>query len=131
MNLTTKIKKLCEQNDITIAALERTLNLGNSTIRRWETNSPSVDKLKLVADYFHVSLDELTETGLTTKDQKDIAKDLENLMSDLELNENSPLFYGESIDETDKALLKNALENALTIIKIKNKDKYTPHKHRQ
>lgn len=130
MNLAEKIKMLCDKHGITIAALERTLNLGNGTIRRWATTSPSVDNLKLVADYFRVSIDELIGSSLTPKDQKDIARDLEGLMYDLDNQENSPLFYGDNIDETDKELLKNALENALKIVKIRNKNKYTPNKYK-
>lgn len=130
MNLAEKIKMLCDKHGITIASLERTLNLGNGTIRRWATTSPSVDNLKLVADYFRVSIDELIGSALTPKDQKDIAKDLEGLMYDLDNQENSPLFYGDNIDETDKELLKNALENALKIVKIRNKNKYTPNKYK-
>lgn len=131
MTITDRIKELCERKSITIAGLERTLDFGNGTIRRWSSTSPSVDKLKMVADYFDVTVDYLIGNGLNNKDHKDIAKNLEKIMFDLETNEDSPLFYGDSIDETDKELLQNALKNALEIVKIKNKDKYTPKKYKQ
>ncbi|MEF9960971.1 MAG: helix-turn-helix transcriptional regulator [Cellulosilyticaceae bacterium] len=131
MTITDRIKELCDHKGITIAALERALDFGNGTIRRWSTTSPSVDKLKMVADYLGVNIDYLIGDGLNKKDHKDIAKDLENIMFDLETNEDSPLFYGDSIDETDKALLKNALQNALEVVKIRNKEKYTPTKYKQ
>ena len=51
------IKRLCEANDITFAKLEREAGLGNGTISRWGDGKPRVDKLKLVADYFHVTVD--------------------------------------------------------------------------
>lgn len=130
MTITERIKELCDRKNITIAALERTLDFGNGTIRRWSTTSPSVDKLKLVADYLGVNMDYLIGNGLNEKDHKDIAKDLERIMLDLETNEDSPLFYGDSIDETDKALLQNALKNALEVVKIRNKEKYTPKKYK-
>lgn len=45
---------------MTIKALEEICNLGNGTIRRWDKNSPSLDKVKRVASFFGVTLDELT-----------------------------------------------------------------------
>ena len=55
----TNVSKLCKQRGISIAKLERETGLGNATIRGWETSSPTVDKLKAVADYFNVTVDEL------------------------------------------------------------------------
>ncbi|MCI8479120.1 MAG: helix-turn-helix transcriptional regulator [Oscillospiraceae bacterium] len=53
------ISRLCKKNNISIAKLERETGLGNATIRGWKRASPTVDRLKLVADYFGVTLDEL------------------------------------------------------------------------
>jgi transcriptional regulator with XRE-family HTH domain len=39
--------------------LERKMDFGNGTIRRWDTTTPSGDKLLKVADYFNVSVDYL------------------------------------------------------------------------
>lgn len=44
---------------MSIFAIERTLKSGNGTIYAWERCSPSVEKLKLVADHFGVTVDEL------------------------------------------------------------------------
>ena len=52
-----KILKLAEKNNISISCLEKTLGFGNGTIKKWGESSPSVDKLKKVADYFGVSVD--------------------------------------------------------------------------
>lgn len=57
--LLEKIKQLCEKNETNIANLEKELGFGSGTIRKWNTVSPSVTNLKKVADYFHVSVDEL------------------------------------------------------------------------
>lgn len=59
MNLTLTIKKLCEGKNTTFAGLERDLQLGQGTIRKWDTSSPSIDKLQKVANYFNVSIDYL------------------------------------------------------------------------
>lgn len=59
MTLTEKIRRLCEEKGETLASLERKMDFGNGTIRRWDTTVPSGDKLSKVADFFHVSVDYL------------------------------------------------------------------------
>lgn len=53
------VKKLCKEHDINIMNLEKACGLGNGTIAAWESGNPRVDRLKLVADYFGVTIDEL------------------------------------------------------------------------
>lgn len=53
------VKRLCDQNGTSFWALEKAVGLGNGVIAKWGTSSPRIDKLKLVADYFGVSVDEL------------------------------------------------------------------------
>lgn len=60
MEIVERIRQLCSQNNISIAALERQLNFGNGTIGRWNTASPTIERLGKVADYFGVSVDYLT-----------------------------------------------------------------------
>ena len=59
MTLVQKVKALCEEHDMTFAALERRLDFGNGTIRKWDNATPSGDKLAKVADFFRVSVDYL------------------------------------------------------------------------
>ena len=56
-----KINELCQKSGITIAELERNLQFGNRTIAKWQRSSPSVKKLKRVADYFGVSIEYLID----------------------------------------------------------------------
>jgi len=126
-----KIQKLCEGNNITIAALERTLGLGNGTIKKWGKTAPSGDRLAKVADYFNVTTDYLLGRELSAKDAKDIAKDLENIMKKIENGEDGTLHYeGESIDKESLSLLKNAISLSLQHLKIINKEKYNPNKNK-
>lgn len=53
------IKQLSNAQGISITTLEQTVGLGNGTIGKWRKQSPSCDKLKLVADYLSVSIDYL------------------------------------------------------------------------
>lgn len=59
MSLVERIKVLCEHQELTIAELERKLNFGNGTIRRWDNSPPSTDRILKVSDFFHVSVDYL------------------------------------------------------------------------
>ena len=53
-----KIKELCNKRNISVLQLEREVGLTHG-IHRWDTNKPSIDKVKAVADYFGVSVDYL------------------------------------------------------------------------
>lgn len=54
-----KIQTLCKQKGISVSHLERELGFGRGSIYKWDKNSPSVDKLKKVADYLDVTVDNL------------------------------------------------------------------------
>lgn len=56
---------------MSVYRLEKELGLGNSTVRGWRFSSPTIEKLKLVADYFEVSVDDL----ITEKASADTAKE--------------------------------------------------------
>ena len=53
------IRALCKNKGISLWALERELGIGNGVIARWETSYPRVDNVKLVADFFGVTIDDL------------------------------------------------------------------------
>ena len=73
MGLRDVIKDLAVKKKISVAELERTLGFGNGSISKWNKQSPSVDKLNKVADYFDVSVDYLL--GRTnTRSKKDNSK---------------------------------------------------------
>ncbi|HCT64284.1 MAG TPA: hypothetical protein DIC60_03275 [Lachnospiraceae bacterium] len=57
--LIERIKTLCSQRNITISELERILEFGNGTIRKWLKSQPSADKVLKMAQYFGVSSDYL------------------------------------------------------------------------
>lgn len=61
-----KIKDLCRERGISLWMLERELGIGNGVIARWKKSSPRIDSVKLVADYFGVTVDELLEQSHDT-----------------------------------------------------------------
>ena len=53
------IEEKCKKFGISVAALEKSVGLGNGTIRGWSESSPKADNLKKVADYFGCTVDSL------------------------------------------------------------------------
>lgn len=67
--LKERIRVLAKLKGVGIPSVEKALGFGNGTILKWEKSSPSADKLKMVADYFGVSVDYLL-TGEEEKKEK-------------------------------------------------------------
>lgn len=84
MTLVDRIQKLCEAQGTTLIGLERTLGLGRGTIRKWDTSSPSIDKLGAVADYFHTTLDYLRDgrDGNDDEEVRAIARNMKKLSTE-------------------------------------------------
>ena len=59
MTIVGRIKDLCFEKAMSIAALEKQLGFGNGSVYRWDKNSPTIEKVAKVADYFNVSIDYL------------------------------------------------------------------------
>lgn len=64
MTIVDRIQKLCDENNIKVRPLERSLGISTGTIGKWDTSSPSADRLYKIAEYFNVSMEWL----LTGKD---------------------------------------------------------------
>lgn len=136
MSLKDRIKSLANERGISLPALESELGFGNSTIVKWDKSTPNADKLNAVAKYFDVSMDYLMngvdENGLTPKDTKDIAKDLDRIMDKLSAGEDGPASYdGQELDPEAAELFRDELEIALRRLKMINKEKYTPKKYKK
>ncbi|ABS23199.1 helix-turn-helix domain-containing protein [Bacillus cytotoxicus] len=131
------VKKLAEEQKISISELERTLGMGKNSLYRWKKQTPSSDTLQKVADYFNVSTDYLLGRTkkkyweLTEKDEKDIQKKLEELIEDMGNSDALAFSKGsEPMSEETKQLLIISLENALRLGKQMAKKKFTPKKYR-
>ena len=72
------------------------------------------------------------EVTLTPRDERDIKKDLDNIMEKLSSGEDGPASYnGEELDPEAAELFRDELEIALRRLKIINKEKYTPKKYKK
>ncbi len=144
--LSDRLSKLRTKNKKTQQDMADLLGITRPAYTAYEsgTRKPDYETLQKLADYFEVSVDYLlgrtddpTPPGekakpyyaLTEKDERDIARDLERMMSDLESNE-AMAFYGEPMDEETRELIRISLENSMRLAKEMAKKKFTPKKYR-
>lgn len=59
LNLTEKVKALCEQKGCSMRQVEMKCRIASGAICRWSEHPPSIDRAKRVADFLGVTLDEL------------------------------------------------------------------------
>ena len=95
-------------------------------------------KVQLLADYFGIGKTDLIDSKssnspeLNARDERDIKKDLDNIMDKIRNGEDGPLYYGDTeIDSASLSLLQNAFEYALRETKKENKVKYNPNKNKK
>ena len=50
MTILDRIRSLANDRKVTLAELERSLDFSNGSLRKWETSTPSGDKIEKVAD---------------------------------------------------------------------------------
>ena len=59
-----RIKLLCKKHNITMAQLAEKVGISESLIRKWgSSTSPSIDKVRRIAEFFDVSVDYLIGTS--------------------------------------------------------------------
>ncbi len=137
MDLKERIKSLCKDNGISMNKLEDVLGFGKGYISKLNSSTPNTAKIKKIADYFGVSItylldgEDKTNQELTDRDERDISKDLDRIMSKIRSREDGPLNYnGVEIDDASVSMLENAIEFALRETKKENKIKYNPYKNK-
>lgn len=136
-------EQLLQKYGVTTYQVSKATGISQSTFSNWKSrrNLLSADKATLIANYFGVSLDYLM-TGkeepkekvpeLTARDERDIAKDLDNIMKKLTSGESGPASYdGEELDPEAAELFRDELEIALRRLKLINKEKHTPKKYKK
>lgn len=137
--------KLLLKNNITPYKVSKETGVSQSTLSDWKRgiSTPKPDKLQKIADYFGVPLtyfllesanasDTEKSQDLTAKDERDIARDMENIRSKLLSGSDGPLSYdGEPIPEEDAELLLGQIELMMRRLKHINKEKYNPNKNKK
>lgn len=135
--------KLRDSKGTKDADVAKATGITKSTFSDWKSgrSQPKKEKLQKIAEFFGVTVDylmtgkddsEKKESPFTARDERDIKKSLDKIMSSLETKDGAPLYYdGNELELTDenKAMLRDALNTALHTVKLINKEKYNPHKN--
>ena len=139
IKLYQNIKRLREEKGLSQDALaKRTGYTDRSSIAKIEKGQVDLQqsKIELFAKALGTTSRDLMgwdeNDGLTEKDNKDIAKDVDNIMAKLTAGEDGPASYnGEALDPEAADLFRDELQIALRRLKIINKEKYTPKKYKK
>ena len=130
--------ELCKIKGVSCKKAAEEIGLSNSITTKWKKTgaTPSGETLEKVAAYFGVSTDyllgkeEQKKPALSDKDERDIARNLEKIMADLE-NSGDLMFDGDPMSDEARESIRSALKLGLEAAKLKNKELYTPKKYRK
>lgn len=145
-----RLKQLRKEKKVSQKTLADALFISQQAIAKWESDksSPNPETVRKIAEYFNVSTDYLLEVDsenkkappqsdgtfepeLTDKDELDISRRLDAMLSDLDKSDSALMFDGEPLDDESRALLIESLESSIRLAKLINKRKYTPKKYRK
>ena len=131
------LKYLREQKGLSQEKLAELTQLSKSAISMYENGNrePKFETLETLANFFNVDmntlLDKNPDTPLPPRDERQIAADLEKMLTDLD-NQNAMAAMGGTVeDDEDRELLRASLLATMRLAKKIAKEKYTPKKYRQ
>ncbi|MDD9147859.1 helix-turn-helix domain-containing protein [Sporolactobacillus sp. CQH2019] len=136
--LSDRLKLARESQNLKQTQVKERTGINNKTLSGYENgiSVPDPETLTKLADLYDVSTDYLygrTDKKhyyeLNDKDEKDIARQLEKILSGMDSRANLN-FDGEPMDETTKELVKAQIESNLKFAKQMAKKKFTPKKYR-
>lgn len=131
--------KLCKEKGVSVTKATVDIGLSRTIGTKWKNTAatPQGETLNKIAAYFDVSTDYLlgndqkeNAPALNKRDERDIAKKLNEMLDQLGSSEEALMFDGETLDEETRELLRASLKNQLEMTKKIAKQKYTP-KHRK
>jgi len=113
----------------------RESGISSATMSQWRKRiySPSSAAIRKIEEYlgveFSLEQKEITPT-LTEKDERDIAKDLERIMAQLD-SSGDLMFDGDPMSDEARESMLTAMQLGLQAAKLKNKARFTPKKYRK
>ena len=131
MNLfASRLKELRKDHKETQDSIAKLLHVGRSTVGEYERGNirPPMDKMKILADHFEVSVDYLMgNTNFQTLEERsesaptDAASVMKQLLEDLQKNHYIMMFEGHPVDKTLREFLISTLDQALKVGKTLTK----------
>ena len=148
MDISERIKFYRKEQGLTQKDLGIRINKSAQVVSNWErgyTTSINQDEILKLSNAFGIAIEKLVEkdaslfesspktsTGglptLTPKDERQIARDLENIVDSLN---GAAAMSDDPEDEEDREMLRAALLHAMTLSKRMAKKKFTPKKYRR
>lgn len=143
LTLGSYIKSLREIKKYSQRKLALSSGLSNTTISRIENNlvTPDTESLNKIAIALDTPLENFLSYTFSTNvlfrdnfptkyTNKDIVKDIQEIIAKIDSDKEGLLYYNnQKISDETKELFRDALEFALKIVKVENKQKYTPKKY--
>lgn len=128
-SFSTKIKALRKEHKKTQQNIADLLNIRRSTYGEYERGKilPPMDKMKILADYFGVSVDYLI--GISGKNETEFSDELIDVSGQLKsalkhLKSNQELMFdGKPLEDESRKLIIQSLENGIKMTKIIQKGK--------
>ena len=146
--LSERLKELRKRDGLSQVEFAKQFNISTGTIGNWETGArePDATTLMKIAKFFNVTVDyllnddeknappqsdEAFEPELTEKDELDISRRLDAMLSDLDKSDSALMFDGEPLNSSTRRLLVSSLRRQLEVTKALAKEKFTPKKYRR
>ena len=121
-----RIKELRNKNKISQKDFAKIIGAAPNTVCNWENGNrePDNDTLIKISEYFGVTVDYLlgrdapkpADNDLTPEEQLDVAKQIDEIVANMEHNEGL-MFDGEPLDEETKRLVTIAIRDSIEMAK--------------
>ncbi|MED3122370.1 helix-turn-helix domain-containing protein [Bacillus wiedmannii] len=135
MTLGYRLKKERERRKWSQKFVAEKIGITNTVLSNYERDyrDPDTTTLGKLADLYEISTDELLgrSNKLSKKEERDIARDLEKTLEELENSEDALMFDGEPIDDHTKEMIRISLENSMRMAKQLAKQTFTPNKYKK
>lgn len=132
-------EQLLQKYGVSTYKVSKETGIAQSVFSSWKNgiSTPKQDKMKKIADYFGVTVDYLmtgkeepkTDSNLTSRDQKEITKILDN--TEQLLRQDGLMFDGNPASQEEIDSIISAMKIGMGLAKQKNKEKYTPKKYKK
>lgn len=137
MSIGENIKNLRLKYNLSQKDLALIAGVTDKAVSTWEkgVKEPRMGTVQKIADHFGIRKSDLIEDNngipLSPRDERQIAEDLERMITDLDTQNALAAMGGTVEDQEDRELLKASLLTSMKLAKKLAKEKYTPKKYRK
>ena len=129
------VRAICSDRGIPVSTLEKDCGFSNGYLNPKKLVKIPYDRALIIARYLDIPASLILDgkenaPTLTEKDERDIARDLERIMSQLG-SSGDLMFDGDPMSDEARESMLAAMELGLRAAKLKNKARFTPKKYRK